>query len=209
MNFIQRALREPLLSGAMDKDPLRQFSQWFDEAEQAKIPLHNAMTLATSSRQGKPSARIVLLKEVDAQGFIFYTNYYGRKGREIVGNPFAALVFCWLPLARQVRVEGRVETLTASESDAYFASRPRGHQLEAHASAQSRVIEDRAILDKLFMETDRMFAGRDVSRPRHWGGYRVVPESLEFWQEGEHRLHDRLRYRRGDTGRWVIERLAP
>jgi pyridoxamine 5'-phosphate oxidase len=152
---------------------------------------------------------MVLLKGVDERGFVFFTNYESRKAQDLRENPFAALVFNWLPLSRQVRVEGTVEPLGADESDVYFASRPRGHQIEAHASPQSQVIEDRAFLDKQFKDVAQKFAGQDVPRPMHWGGYRVVPELLEFWQEGESRLHDRLRYRRDNTDHWVIERLAP
>ena len=193
----------------LDPDPFKQFTRWFADAEQAELPLHNAMTLATASRAGKPSARMVLLKEVDARGFVFYTNYQGRKARELKENPFASLVFYWQPLSRQVRVEGAMERVAADESDRYFASRPRGHQLEAHASSQSQVIKDRGFLEEQFKTFTQMFAGQEIPRPAHWGGYRLLPETLEFWQEGEHRLHDRLRYRRVDDDQWVIERLAP
>ena len=195
--------------GVVDADPIKQFARWFQDAEQAEIPMPNAMTLATSSRQGKPSARIVLLKGVDERGFVFFTNYEGRKAHDLKENPFAALVFYWRPLSRQVRIEGAVEQLGAAESDAYFASRPRGHQIEAHASAQSQVIEGRAFLEEQFEEISQKFAGLDVPRPLYWGGYRVAPQLLEFWQEGESRLHDRLRYRRDNDDHWVIERLAP
>ena len=193
----------------LDPDPFKQFTRWFAEAEQAELPLHNAMTLATASRAGKPSARMVLLKEVDARGFVLYTNYQGRKARELKENPFASLVFYWQPLSRQVRVEGAVERVAADESDRYFASRPRGHQLEAHASPQSQVIRDRDFLQQQFEEVSGQFAGREVPRPLNWGGYRLVPESVEFWQEGKDRLHDRLRYRCDAAGSWMIERLAP
>lgn len=193
----------------LDPDPFKQFARWFADAEQAELPLHNAMTLATASRAGKPSARMVLLKEVDARGFVFYTNYQGRKARELKENPFAALVFYWQPLSRQVRVEGAVERVPADESDRYFASRPRGHQLEAHVSAQSQVIKDRVFLEEQFKVFIQTVEGQEVPRPAHWGGYRLIPDTLEFWQEGEHRLHDRLLYRRIDNDQWVIERLAP
>jgi pyridoxamine 5'-phosphate oxidase len=193
----------------LDPDPFKQFARWFADAEQAELPLPNAMTLATASRAGKPSARIVLLKEVDELGFIFYTNYQGRKAQELKENPFAGLVLYWQPLSRQVRVEGAVEMVASNESDRYFASRPRGHQLEAHASAQSQVIKDRVFLEKQFKVFTQRFAGQDVPRPAHWGGYRLIPDTLEFWQEGEHRLHDRLRYQRDGNDQWVIERLAP
>lgn len=201
--------RTPLLRDSLDPDPIRQFVSWFREAEQAEVPLPNAMTLATSSRQKKPSARIVLLKEVDERGFVFFTNYESRKAQELRENPFTSLVFYWLPLSRQVRVEGRVERLGAAESDAYFSGRPRGYQVAAHASPQSEIIRDRSSLEKQFKDLTRKFEGQDVPRPLHWGGYRVVPEVMEFWQEGENRLHDRLRYRRDEAGNWVIERLAP
>jgi pyridoxamine 5'-phosphate oxidase len=167
------------------------------------------MMLATSSRQSRPAARIVLLRGVDDRGFVFFTNYESRKAQDLRESPFAALVFFWAQLSRQVRVEGRVETLEAVDSDRYFSNRPRGHQLEAHASPQSEVIKDRTVLEKTFEDVTREFLGAEVPRPLHWGGYRVVPDSLEFWQEGENRLHDRIRYRRNDTGPWKIERLAP
>ena len=192
-----------------DPDPFKQFARWFADAEQAELPLYNAMTLATASCSGRPSARMVLLKDVDARGFIFYTNYQGRKAQEIKENPFASLVFYWQPLSRQIRVEGSVEMIASDESDRYFASRPSGHQLEAHASVQSQVIKDRMVLEEQFKAFTKMFAGQEIPRPEHWGGYRLIPDNLEFWQEGEHRLHDRLRYRHNDNNQWVIERLAP
>jgi pyridoxamine 5'-phosphate oxidase len=192
-----------------DPDPFKQFARWFADAEQAELPLHNAMTLATASREGKPSARMVLLKEVDARGFIFYTNYQGRKAQELKENPFSSLVFYWQPLSRQIRVEGAVEMVASDESDRYFASRPRGHQLEAHASVQSQVIKDRVFLEEQFKVFTQMFAGKQVPRPANWGGYRLIPNTLEFWQEGESRLHDRLRYQCGNDDQWMIERLAP
>jgi len=201
--------KAPLLAERMDPDPIKQFVRWFAGAEQAGLPLANAMTLATADKQGKPSARMVLLKDVDARGFVFYTNYQGRKAHDLHDNAFAALVFYWQPLSRQVRVEGPVEKVAPDESDRYFANRPRGHQLEAHASAQSQVVRDRDFLQKQFEELSGRFAGQEVPRPAHWGGYRLVHESVEFWQEGKDRLHDRLRYRRDAAGNWIIERLAP
>ena len=201
--------KSTLLLDDMDADPIKQFVRWFHEAEQAKVSMPNAMTLATSDLQRKPSARMVLLKGVDDRGFLFFTNYTGRKALELQENPSAALVFHWLSLSRQVRVEGSVERLRPDESDSYFASRPRGHQIEAHASQQSQVIDNRESLLKQFDSLCRKFEGQAVPRPLHWGGYRVVPEVLEFWQEGESRLHDRLRYRRDNDDHWVIERLAP
>lgn len=203
------AQNAPLLLDSMDPDPIKQFERWFEEAEQTESSLPNAMTLATASRQGKPSARMVLLKEVDERGFVFYTNYDGRKAHDLKENPFAALVFHWLSLSRQVRVEGFVEMVEPGESDRYFASRPKGHQIEAHASSQSQVIKDRAFLQQQFKNVTEAYAGLEVPRPLHWGGYRMIPEIVEFWQEGASRLHDRLRYRRGGPDNWVIERLAP
>lgn len=201
--------KSPLLLDHMDADPIKQFVRWFHEAEQAKDPMPNAMTLATSDLQRKPSARMVLLKGVDARGFLFFTNYASRKALELEENPTAALLFYWPSLSRQVRVEGSVERLEADESDSYFASRPRGHQIAAHASQQSQVVDNREFLVKQFDSLCRKFAGKVVPRPLHWGGYRVVPEALEFWQEGESRLHDRLSYRRDKACQWVIKRLAP
>jgi len=201
--------KAPLLFNSMDTDPIKQFGKWFQEAKQAEVSMPNAMTLATSGRQGHASARIVLLKDVDERGFVFFTNYESRKAQDLLDNPFAALVFCWLPLSRQVRVEGAVESLESSESDLYFASRPRGHQIEAHASPQSQVINDRVFLDQQFKDVTQKFEGQDVPRPLHWGGYRIVPELMEFWQEGESRLHDRPRYMRDNDECWLIERLSP
>ena len=204
-NLIPHALRR----ADVDPDPILQFSTWLKEAEQTGHPHPNAMTLSTADFNGRPSARIVLLRGIDEGGFVFFTNYESRKGHELSGNPAASLLFHWPALARQVRVEGRAEQISAEESDSYFASRPRGHQLEAHASAQSQIIPDRDDLEKKFTAMDRRFASREVPRPRHWGGYRVIPEQIEFWQEGVHRLHDRLLYHRNVKGDWAIERLAP
>jgi len=198
-----------LLRGGMDPNPIRQFERWFRDVEQTGSALPNAMTLATANREGKPSARMVLLKEVDARGFVFFTNEESRKGLELQENPEAALVFWWPALSRQARVEGRVERVGPAAADRYFAGRPRGNQLGAHASPQSRVIPDRAFLDARLAEAARTFEGRNVPRPSHWGGCRLIPEVLEFWQEGANRLHDRLRYRRDDGGCWLLERLAP
>lgn len=199
----------PLLPERMDADPIKQFVRWFQVAEEAEVPMPNAMTLATTGLQGKPSARMVLLKGVDERGFLFFTNYASRKAEELEESRSAALVFYWSALSRQVRVEGAVERLDSEESDLYFANRPRGYKIEAHASQQSQVIESRDFLDQQFAVLSREFAGKEVPRPPGWGGYLVVPKQLEFWQEGENRLHDRLRYRRNDTKQWVIERLAP
>ena len=201
--------QSPLELSRMDSDPLRQFNLWLRQAEAAEVSVANAMTLATAGRQGKVSARIVLLRGLDERGFLFYTNYESRKGLDLTANPSAALVLHWLPLSRQIRIEGSVETLSEEESDRYFSSRPRGNQLAAHASPQSRPVTDRHELEERFDTVEQQFYDKEVPRPSHWGGYRVVPEMIEFWQEGEHRLHDRLRYRRGDNGHWVLERLGP
>ena len=201
--------RSPLVRDSMDADPLRQFLKWFHEAEQTGIPLANAMNLATSTRQGRTAARMVLLKGVDDRGLIFYTNYESRKAQDLEENPFAAIVFYWLPLARQVRIEGIVEKVAFQESDSYFASRPRYSQIAAHISPQSKVVKNRDNLDTRFDDASRKFEGEEIPRPANWGGYRMIPQMLEFWQEGKNRIHDRLRYRRDEAGGWIIERLAP
>ena len=199
----------PLRSNDLDPNPIQQFSRWLQEAKQANVAQPEAMTLATADHYNRPAARIVLLRGVDERGFVFFTNYESRKGQDLQDNARAALVFWWQLLSRQVRIEGTVEFLEALESDQYFARRPRGHQISAHASPQSRVIQDRLFLEKQVENLTHQFTQHNVPRPEHWGGYRVIPEILEFWQEGEHRVHDRLRYRRDDQGRWRCERLAP
>ena len=188
---------------------MAQFKRWLEDAEHAELPHANAMTLATVNNEGQPSARIVLLRGFDERGFCFYTNYESDKGKQLADKPLAALVFFWPQLGRQVRIEGHVEILTTHESDQYFATRPRGHQLSAHASQQSRVIKKRELLEEQQAKVEDRFAGQEVPRPEHWGGYRVVPETIEFWQEGEQRLHDRLRYKRDSEKNWLIERLCP
>lgn len=194
----------------VDSDPLRQFSRWFQEVMSTAEPEPNAMTLATVDSTGQPSARIVLLRGLDERGFAFFTNYESRKGLELAGNPRAALLFFWAGLERQVRVEGEVERVEPEESDRYFATRPRGSRIGAWASPQSQVIASRAELDERTRAVERQFGDdSEVSRPPNWGGYRLVPSRIEFWQGGSSRLHDRLRYRRADGGRWIIERLAP
>jgi pyridoxamine 5'-phosphate oxidase len=190
------------------KDPFRQFEKWFQEAEAAKIPEPNAMTLATATREGRPSARTVLLKGVDGRGFVFYSNYESRKGRELHENPRAAVVFPWLAIERQVIVEGTVAKVPREESEAYFHSRPRASQLAAWISQQSAVIASRTLLEDSYKALEQKYAGREVPLPPHWGGWRLAPETVEFWQGRRSRLHDRLRYRR-EKEDWAIERLAP
>jgi len=192
-----------------DPNPLKLFRRWFDEAIASGSRLPDAMTLATATKDGKPSARMVLLKQADEQGFVFYTNYNSRKARELDENPYAALVCYWVQLDRQVRVEGSVERVTAQESDEYFRTRPRESQLGAIASPQSEVIVSREFLEQRFRDFDAMYRDRTVARPAHWGGYRLKPEMIEFWQNRPGRLHDRILYERQADGTWTIKRLAP
>ncbi|MBP0630011.1 MULTISPECIES: pyridoxamine 5'-phosphate oxidase [unclassified Cupriavidus] len=189
-------------------DPMSQFKRWFDEAVTAKLPEPNAMTLATVSADGQPSARIVLLKGIDDRGFTFFTNYESRKGLDLAANPRAALLFHWVQLERQVRVEGIVEKVADDESDAYFASRPLGSRVGAWASEQSREVPGRDVLEQRELEYRSKF-GDNPPRPPHWGGYRLVPTALEFWQGRPSRLHDRIVYRVHPGGAWQIVRLSP
>ena len=198
-----------LTESAADPDPIAQFRRWFDTAMGADLHEPNAMTLATATPEGRPSARIVLLKGFDERGFVFYTSYEGRKSEEIEANPRCALVFYWGELERQVRVEGGVSRIPEEESDEYFGSRPRGSQLGAWASEQSRPVEGRDALEERLRNLEAEYEGREVLRPPFWGGYRVEPEVIEFWQGRENRLHDRLVYRRSDDGEWERERLQP
>ncbi len=190
-------------------NPIAQFSKWWDEATASDITEINAMTLATVSPEGKPEARIVLLKGFDEKGFIFFTNYDSAKGKEMAANPYAALVFFWKELERQVRVEGKVEKVSAEESDAYFNSRPIGSRVGAWASPQSQVIKSRTEIEEKWKINQEKFSGSKIPRPSFWGGYRVKPTSIEFWQGRSSRLHDRLRYRQNEAKNWLLERLAP
>ncbi|MEO7000860.1 MAG: pyridoxamine 5'-phosphate oxidase [Ktedonobacterales bacterium] len=202
-------MRRGLSESDLDADPIRQFQTWMADALAAPIPEPTAMTVASVGADGRPSARMVLLKGVSAAGFVFYTNYESRKGRELTATPWAALILYWADLERQVRIEGHVERLTAEESDAYYHSRPEGSQLGAWASAQSQVIANREALERNLAEVEARYQGQQIARPPHWGGLRVVPDTIEFWQGRPSRLHDRLRYRLLDDGRWDIERLSP
>jgi pyridoxamine-phosphate oxidase len=213
-NIILQNLRQeyeeaPLHEDSILKDPLRQFEKWFDEAVKAQLPEANAMTLATANVDFKPSARIVLLKGIEDGSFIFFTNYESRKGKELLWNPYATLLFFWNELHRQVRIEGRVKKISAGESDKYFHSRPHGSQLGAVISPQSRVIESRNFLEEKLILAEKEFSGKEIPRPEHWGGYRVIPQTIEFWQGRSSRLHDRILFTLTDQEKWTLERLAP
>lgn len=200
--------RGGLVEAAAGDDPIAFFREWFDQALTAQVPEPNAMTLCTCSADGRPSARIVLLKEVGASGFTYFTNYASRKGQEVGVNPLVALVFHWVELERQVRVEGAASVVPEEVSDAYFASRPRGSQLGAWASEQSTVIESRAALESRLLEVRNRFGDGPIPRPPYWGGYAVLPRAIEFWQGRPSRLHDRIRFRAVES-KWVRERLSP
>ena len=207
------SLRQEYTSAGLDKadvdpDPIVQFHEWFENAVEADLHEPNAMILATATTDGKPSARTVLLKGYDVRGFVFYTNYEGRKAKEIEANPACALLFYWGELERQVRIEGRATRLSGEESDAYFASRPPGSRLGAWASEQSHPVEDRSILEERVRALQAEYEGREIPRPPFWGGYRIEPETIEFWQGRENRLHDRIVYHRSGRG-WKIVRLQP
>jgi pyridoxamine 5'-phosphate oxidase len=190
-------------------DPVDRFAQWYAKAAEVGIDRHNAMTLATAGSGGAPSARIVLLKSFDDDGFVFFTNYESRKGRELAMNPRAALMFWWRELGLQVRIEGRVQRVAAEESDAYFESRPRGHQLGAWASRQSRRIAARGALSAAFAKIRAMYRGKPIPRPAHWGGFRLVPTTFEFWTQRDNRLHERVVYKRGPRRQWRTQQIAP
>ena len=192
-----------------DRNPFKQFQLWFDQALAAQLPEPNAMTVATVTKSGKPRARIVLLKNFDERGFVFYTNYHSHKGQELADNPQAAIAFWWAELERQVRIEGRVLKVSDRESDEYFHSRPFNSRLGAWASEQSQVIESREVLEQSLQDLKTKYENQDIPRPPHWGGFRVIPTAIEFWQGRPSRLHDRLLYSLLDDGSWQIERLSP
>jgi len=198
----------PLRRADLDPDPLRQFAAWYSQAADA-VDAPEAVVLATATPSGGPSARMVLLKGFDQRGFVFYTNYFSRKGQEIAQNPRAAMLFHWSPLGRQVRVEGSVSHISEDESDAYFATRPRDAQLGAVASRQSEPLESRALLDERLAQLRSDLGDGSVPRPPTWGGFRLVPAAWEFWQHRSSRLHDRFRYQRESSGAWRVERLFP
>jgi pyridoxamine 5'-phosphate oxidase len=193
----------------LDPDPIKQFSNWFTAAIEAGIRDVNALSLATAGPDAKPSVRIVLLKGFDQDGFVFFTNYESEKGKQLEANPYAALTFYWIELDRQIRISGAVEKTPRPESEHYFHSRPLGSQLGAWASRQSEVLDGRRVLDARMAEMKERFADKPVPLPPHWGGYRVRPETMEFWQGRQDRLHDRFRYTRQPNGGWQIDRLAP
>ena len=213
MVFLESLRSNYALSGLNETDlldtPFQQFQLWLKQAIAAELPEPNAMTLATLSKEGKPIARMVLLKGLDEKGFVFYTNYDSAKGKQLTETDSAALVFWWAGLERQVRVEGTVEKVSSEESDAYFQSRPKASQLGAWASPQSQVIENRDILEKRLAQLEEKYATEKVPRPSHWGGFRVIPTAIEFWQGRPSRLHDRIRYELDEKGDWFYQRLAP
>ena len=202
--------RDALDENGIASNPLYQFTTWYDEAVAAGLPEPEAMTLSTATQEGRPSARIVLLRGYDERGFCFFSNYASQKGRELAANPYAAVTFHWVELERQVRIAGRVEKVSASESDAYFKSRPAQSRIGAWSSPQSEVIASRDTLEQFVKEYQERYPEESaIPRPEHWGGYRVIPERIEFWQGRPSRLHDRLRFSRVEQGTWTLERLAP
>lgn len=207
--FRRQCMQASLTEKDVDANPFKQFGSWLQDALKAEVPQPYAMTLATATPDGLPSARIVLLRDFNDRGFIFYTNYDSQKGVELAANPRAALVFYWTELSRQVRIAGHVSMVMPEESDAYWRTRPIGSRLGAMVARQSLVISGRHVLETKLKELMAQYFDRDIPRPVYWGGYRVEPNTLEFWQDRENRLHDRLRYTRQTEGDWLIERLAP
>ena len=203
------SILEALDEKRVERDPIKQFQLWFDDAIAAKIPLAEAMTLATATPEGRPSARMVLLKHVDDEGFVFFTNYHSAKAVQLDSNPYAALVFYWNPLDRQVRVEGKVERTPVEESKLYFQTRPRESQIGAWASPQSSVIAGREVLERRARELEDYYRDREIECPGQWGGYRLRPDKIEFWKSRTGRLHDRILYEPMSDGTWSIKRLAP
>jgi pyridoxamine 5'-phosphate oxidase len=208
-NLRQEYSAESLSETTININPIKQFDIWFNEAIEAKLPEPNAMTLATATHDGRPSARIVLLKGFDATGFVFYTNYLSRKGKEIMKNPLGAITFFWGELERQVRIEGTIEKLSKEESEKYFHSRPVGSQLGALASPQSQEIPNREILEEKMSRLETEYAGKEIPKPSFWGGYVLKPRMIEFWQGRNSRLHDRILYKKIDNKNWKKVRLAP
>jgi pyridoxamine 5'-phosphate oxidase len=207
-------IRSEYLSASLSEkdthnDPIKQFEKWFNEALQAEVQEPTAMTLATATSDGRPSARIVLLKGFDSNGFVFYTNYLSRKGKEIAKNPLGAILFFWETLERQVRIEGVIEKVSREDSEKYFQTRPRASQLGAIASPQSQEIADREILEKKYGEAEAEYTDKDILKPSYWGGYVLKPRLVEFWQGRESRLHDRILYKKIDNKNWKKVRLAP
>ena len=200
---------ETLDEKTVDRDPIKQFQAWFDDARAANLPLPEAMNLATATPEGRPSSRVVLLKQVDENGFVFFTNYHSAKAQELESNPYASLVFYWVQLERQVRIEGKVERTSVAESAEYFQTRPRESQIGAWASPQSSVIPGRHVLEERVKELEEYYRDREIECPGHWGGYRLRPDRIEFWKNRVGRLHDRILYERGSDGTWMIKRLAP
>lgn len=203
------SIPEALDEKTVEQNPIKQFQIWFDDAVAAGLPLPEAMNLATATPEGRPSSRMVLLKQVDDDGFVFFTNYHSAKAAQLESNPYAALVFYWAQLERQVRVEGKVERTSAQESAAYFQTRPRESQIGAWASPQSNVIADREVLEARARELEEYYRDREIECPGHWGGYRLRPDRIEFWKGRIGRMHDRLLYERLMDGSWTIKRLAP
>jgi pyridoxamine 5'-phosphate oxidase len=201
-------MKESLSEGDVELDPYLQFARWWKEALASDIEEVNAMTLATAGADGRASARIVLLKDYDHRGFVFFTNYNSRKGREIASNPWGTLLFFWKELERQVRIEGRIEKVDEKESEDYFRSRPEGSKIGAWSSPQSEVIDDRRVIEENVRKISAKFQGSDIPRPPHWGGYRLLPDQIEYWQGRPSRLHDRILYIKEGTN-WRIQRLAP